>query len=568
MNEGKVKPSISIIKPSIFEEHKRAVDEEKTSLGLQEWVYEKILSNNKYEIDFHSSSKDCAVIFFKQAKQVEWHNFIADFLDQDTIVKRELFMTGRPSFILIKELDRMIFLLTTGMASVLIDDIKDKTFGLDIVMKLIEDNTDVIKSLSDKKVYGTRAATKIFNRFTTNFKVEENYESIYGEITLTADHIVQANLGLEVKLNDNGIPSSQTLTISFGSNISINKLIGRNELEKVLVALGRLYRKPNKFTMGFLVPIEKYNFKKSEILFEFSNAINKDSCLLDFHFNYDLDNQLEKYVLKNTNGGETLKLENLKELRFHLRNKVDNNVNALTILNGYYIECNEPNEGLASKYKIKDLIEGTIEYANRQMYILDGNWYLFDVKYTDALNKDYRDRLEESRNLCDEQYKTINFDPKKCKNEEELKNIIRNHSTILDSDEVYYKNVELADGIYLSNDTIYMMHNKTSATGSGTRDITGQIATAAKLISAFRYNYSLNRSDVDKYLCALENKNLSKKNELNLLKTALQDSRYKVVYIGNFTDDLRVDTLSYYIKYLLVSTYRGLGMLNMEFYYY
>jgi hypothetical protein len=162
----------------------------------------------------------------------------------------------------------------------------------------------------------------------------------------------------------------------------------------------------------------------------------------------------------------------------------------------------------------------------------------------------------------------LNIDVKQCETENELKSIINSSPKLLDSDCVLVDNVEIADGIYLVNDSIVFLHNKTKFTGAGVRDVTGQISTSAKTISEIRNKNYSTQDKMKQYVDNLKKKNPTLHSMVDDFASRIDDANTNIVYYAVFTDDVKRDTSSNYIKYLLDTTRHHLEALQYSLFFY
>jgi uncharacterized protein (TIGR04141 family) len=407
-------------------------------------------------------------------------------------------------------------------------------------------------------------------------------EAVYSEMGMAFPSDKQKELGLEPILNQDGSVSIQEVNVSFGAMVRIHKQMTFREMNNVLKTIHKLYTDTtnNNFVVNFLVPVDKKGIKQSDVTSDFLDYLDTSKQSVEFAYNHDLDKQMGEYRLFNSqnnpvpdsdiqNAGLT-SLSNLAELGLYVNNRIRSGQSANTILKCRKIKRNTPSEDLNSEYKLFALVEAEHLYNGKTLYLMDGVWYEFIKDYLSFLDDAYHELYDRSQSECAPVFsKTqLNIDVKQCETENELKSIINSSPKLLDSDCVLVDNVEIADGIYLVNDSIVFLHNKTKFTGAGVRDVTGQISTSAKTISEIRNKNYSTQDKMKQYVDNLKKKNPTLHSMVDDFASRIDDANTNIVYYAVFTDDVKRDTSSNYIKYLLDTTRHHLEALQYSLFFY
>lgn len=120
-------------------------------------------------------------------------------------------------------------------------------------------------------------------------------------------------------------------------------------------------------------------------------------------------------------------------------------------------------------------------------------------------------------------------------------------------------NIEIADLIYYDNDNLYLIHNKKTFDGSGSRDVYGQILSSAELLS-----YIVKEKDKKRIFKEYYNKILKEYPNNKLIKTLTLEefvrlfSKAEIHYIVGFMERVTINKYSNYAKYLTIDTYKKL----------
>lgn len=579
-NNHKTTLSISKIDQELFK------DSDDYKIHKKKDIYESILSyvstvskgydSERYITNYNGY--DC--IFYRTGSDSKWKNFVNSlFIDNE--IPDGYFRTQFPSYIILKQIGGMIYCITAGRGNNLIDNYKDKVFGIGLVPKLVNKDDNVIKYISDYRVYGRRSSTQFSNRGTSNFSFEQNLESIYNELCASFNNEIQKKLGLTPEVNQDGDESNREISVNFGANIHINKQITIDEMDNVLKCIHELSIDDSaiNFVINFLVSATKAGFVQSDITKEFITSVDCHPEIVKFAFNHKLNNNIKEYELVNAShnhitSDELISLgiasiNSLEDIREFVVKSIKNKKSANSILRARYLQTYNVFDELKKEYVLFELLDQEFSYKGKQMYLMDGTWYLFIEQFTSFLNQSYVNFLNESikycKNIFNEQH--IKIDYKSLANEDVLKQIISQNPNIIDADMVYIDGVEIADAIYLKDNEIVLIHNKTSFSGSGMRDITGQIASSAEIISKIRNRNYTSEDKITKYIEKLKEKNGSNYDSLiSRLDTLFYDSKTSITYICGFIEAIRENIKSNYIKYLLVTTKHKLEELQYDFY--
>ncbi len=504
-----------------------------------------IYSNNNH---FHT-------YLFNAGNVAKWKEFIEAFFLHEN-VSEDVFKTKFPSYIILKEIDNSIYFMTAGLANSIFSNYKEKTFGLDLVPKLIEEDDSIIKHIADHRVYGNRNNVNYVNRIESAFNNEISYEAIYKEMGITAKKDIQRKIGLYVSEDSNDTP------ISFGAGVHIGKRISANELNNIINTINILYRDDTKinFALGYIVDANRKGMKQSAITENYFEAIDNGTGEIELSYNYELSYNIKDYILVNSKNAELVDvmqksgvntLTSIDDIIKIIRYEQSRGKKSRNFMKNYALSFNY------QKIKFFDLLEVSHQFNETQVYLIDGIWYVFDTTYLEYLNRKYNALIEESKSHYNGKLLTIDvkFLDKKFINENELKKSIENSTILIDSDEKYYKGIEIADAIYCQENTIYLFHNKSSFDAKGCRDLLGQIDTSSNILLHMMSNYLENFDDTNRYVNDLKKNNTTKTIHVDEFDSLLKSSLTKIVYVAYFTSIIQENKKSNYVKYLIETTH-------------
>lgn len=525
----------------------------------------------RLENDYH-----CYV--YTYGNQVGWKEMISEIVLEE-IEETGFFYTKYPSFILVMKVKGDIYCVTGGLANHLVSDFKDKMFGVNLICKIVEPTDQIIRYISDKRVYGRINTSRISNRTASDFVTERNYESIFNEFGTVIETQVQEKLGIRPQFDKDGNELDKDVFINFGATIHIGKPTDFIELREITKKIADLMDEsvPFKFVINFLVPVNSLGIKQKDVFDEFYKYIIDNPSKLNIGYNYEINKLIDLGRFRNS-GNSSVKQEFLEKYSVNSLNDISDLkkflVNYLIekgssgILKNYYFKF-EPTEHDKSKVKIRELLDQEYSYkGTEQVYLIEGTWYKFLDDYTTFLNDEYETFYDMSIEKCVPLFglDSINLDVKSYRIENDLKEEISKRDNLIDADMRYIKSIEIADAIYIEDNDIYLLHNKTTFDGPGVRDITGQINTSMRLISSIRNRDPELVKEFTKYIKRLKDKNPSKHTLVDDFKRLIRNSSATITYIASFTDNVAKDTNSNYVKYLMHITKTQLFSQNFEFY--
>ena len=551
-------------------------------------VYESFISflkssTKSYDSEVnHINNAEFDIFLYHTGNIASWKEFIQSMFNNVNLPDG-YFKTRFPSYLLVRKIDDSIYCMTAGMANHLIDQYKDKIFGISLIPKLVKKDENIIRFISDHRVYGRRNATKLSNRTTSNFSFEQNLEAIYSEMGTSLKSDIQQKLGLNPIMNDDGSISRKEINVTFNANVRINKQITFNEMNKVLDTVHKLAidNTKNNFVVNFLVPVDKKGIKQTTVTKSYMDYVNANPMKIELAYNHDLNNAMENYTICNLRDDRVSEselascgitaLNDLNDIKSFIINSIANGKSSINILQQRKIKTDSYDDVLKHDYKLFELLETEYLFDSINVYLMEGVWYQFIEDYLEFLNKSYEELFDSSQQICSKLFSSpnLNLDIKKFRIENDLKNEVVINKRLIDSDMVYIDNVEIADAIYLENNEIILIHYKTKFNGSGMRDISGQINTSARIISEIRNMNYTSEEKLSDYITDLKGKNGSEYNQMiDTFYNLVINSATKITYISGFVEKVKRDVNSNYIKYLLDTTKHQLELLQYMFYFY
>lgn len=532
---------------------------------------------NKAITNYEQIDDEYRCYVYSYGNLVSWKKMISEIID--SAIDESFFYTKYPSFIIIMKVKDDLYCATGGLANHLISDFKDKMFGVNLICKIVEPTDQIIRYVLEKRVYGRINSSRISNRTTSNFVNERNYRSIFHEFGTVIENQVQEKLGIKPQVDSEGNEVSKDIFINFGATIHIGKQTTFVELKEIIIKIATLMDEsvPFLFVINFLIPVNRAGIKQNEVFDDFYTHIIDNPSEINVGYNYEINKLVCLDKLRNSSNS-TVKQKFIEKYSLNSLNDINDLkkllINYITqeksvgIIKNYYFQF-EQNEYDRNKVKIKDLLDQEFSYkSNNQLYLIEGTWYKFLEDYIVFLDNEYKTFFDLSKEKCDLLFgeKYINLDVRSFRIENDLKKEINKRNNLIDCDMKYIKSIEIADAIYLENNNIYFLHNKSKFDGCGVRDLTGQINSSSNLVLGIRTrDPELNKEFIN-YIKKLKNKNPNKHQLIDKFSNLLRNSSTNIIYIASFTDEVTIDTGSSYIKYLLYITKTQLDSNNFDFY--
>ena len=563
-NSKKISVSIFRVDEEIFMKSEFAPPD----IGLD--LYTSVISYitdslDKKGIKFHGNRvQEYEIILYAARGRSKWEHFIVDLLVDE--VPSETFYTQFPSFFMIKSVGKNVYCITSGLANTIIDPIKDKLFGVNLVPKLIKKDENVIRHITENKMVGRRNQTKNSNKIPSSFVVEQNLESLYSELVILSNQDIQEQLGFNiVKTKD----KKNNVIIRFAASVSIAKKMDFHQLDKLLKKINEVHENDSliSFTMQYIAPVDKCGMKQADVSNHFFNILKNNAELLIFPANPAIETVLESCALKDYLGTIIESVTSFDDIRNYIIEKINTGISPKNVLKNTRLINQQPLDHGDYEYPVYDLLGQEIEYQDRQVYLFDGKWYVFIEKYANFLQENYKKLYDDSLNKISQTFKNMNINPKQHKNETMFHNSLEKNVRVLVSDKKQYDRIEIADAFLILDKEIIILHNKSRFNGESLRDLTGQIQASCHFLNDIRMKNDNNAEEIKKYISKVRDCNQNKKETLDSFTSLISNNSTNISYVACFIEEINVHTKSEYIKFLLNQTKILLYTYNYNFYF-
>lgn len=499
--------------------------------------------------------KDKAVLFakdgykgvlIKKKRNPAWEGLIGNLMGVTKPESKELIINESVSFILFKIVNNELYATTGGYGSSYLDKIKEKGYGKDLTPKITQNTDMIIKGITEYNISGDDVATKKTKKGISSVAQESESTKIPSEFSLTVDPPFLSVFGLDIEDN-------KRISIDNGDSIKIRKKISLEDLTTVLECLNQIEKKPDNYQLGYLIPIKR-RYKKSDLDNELWSAMISQKRYAEI-FPETSDDYLKNskdYVIEYSNEeiskDSPITIEDLWELLSKVTKREPSKNSLREIVTKGSVKAIDENLHPTLHKSIYDCLKCSLEYDEKTFYLLNGQWYMYDVNKYQIIKDNYVSLFKENKKKLGElnlinKYgllkNTASNEDKYNKSFKECNNIIVTHPKKL-------KLVEPCDLIFWDEDRLYLMCNKSYMDGTGVRDLEGQISTSASIIEGILLDEK-NKELLKDYYNKLETEEIDKITEEEFCNLFNK----RITYIAGFSENFTAKTTSVYCQALL-----------------
>ena len=512
-------------------------------------------------------------VFFKTVHAPSWKG-IATLIIQgneleygSTDIHRGLLDNINASYVLLYRYKNSVYALTGGFGSHYITSFIERNFGMYLLPKCINSNEPVLRQILQSNLTGNLLSSTRANRFATNFNVEKDLSGIFRELDIEVNSETASEFGIRIGDNER----KKKINIISKDSLIIRRSFSLSELVNILQKVDALYGKRDRFALNYLVSARKRNYRNVELLeslsAEFTNGRFSNFEIIGNNLtNYISDGR--NYILKDGNGNQALIATEPFDMDalFEYLNTLEVNKDVAFFSNFLkkWTLTVEDSAGIKfiNEMSIFNAIQGFIEYGEERepIYLYNGLWYVFDQTYSEALDAEFLTFYTQNEMTSTPIMQDFALH-QQVANETAYNAALEIRENIIVAHCVKMSNVEIADAIFWDDQTIYLMHNKGSFDGEGTRDVTNQIITSAEFLQ--KTLFSLERiPTLNQYYQRI----VAQREQHGNVRSIITQQEFadlfinrKIVYIAGYLDNYRLNTRSTYAKYLTIETGKRLA---------
>lgn len=502
-----------------------------------------------------SEYNEFSLLLIKSKRNPIWKNIVEHMIDRGEIlqdISDRIIINESTSYILFTVIDNKLYAMTGGRGANYINKFIEKNYGLYLIPKIVNKNSQIIKKVLENNITGNNLSTERITKSVTSVSMEDGLGSIYRELNIQVSKDIAKKLGVD------GIEDNRQISISSGDSVVIRKSISLNELKKILKTLSKLEEKEDNFILNYFIPIRKKGIKLSylkDIMIQKIQDEDYDSFQLlsdkisEYYFTsykyrikedgkciFEKDSPIELKDIVNL-----IKNENGKLYKTRINQMLYN----------FELETlNENGEIIIYPEKIFDLLRGTIEDEKHCFYLLNGAWYVFEEHFFQKLDEKYKELFDKVQEKSERVVKEYNL-LRSVTSEDEYNGKFTEEKGIIKVHTHEIKFIELADLIFFDDNNTYLMCNKGKFNGEHVRDLENQINTASRMIELVLKN---DKTLLKEYYNGLD----AKEKEKIGLSEFLELFNKNIIFIAGFSKGYRKETRSPYAKYLLCELYKNL----------
>ena len=413
-----------------------------------------------------------------------WRAFLSPVIDrQSSLADCENLSNSFVCFIVY---EKQIFAIAGGQGSFAIDAFTSQNFGLEILVRLFEKNSKVIKSIQDRGVTGIVLGQTKSYRGDQRFSDENQFGKIFKQ--------VRAELSKRILTKTFGFSEGDLKRTVSGcqakSSFQINKAIDFDTLLLLIKRFAEILKLPEKFSLNKVTLISKRNPTNVKLISELNEHLiekiyddHKNGLIPDVDFCHK---EFEVYLTASLffislDRNEWIELHNppsLAEVILELQNTgrcLDDDAFQFkeSVLYRMLTTKDEENRFLTSD-TVLDHIHGEITHKDNVYFIVDGEWYQIHPEFILELNKECTEILKQ---VWDDNLMTDPFDINKRESIFNMQYLGKEGWLVLDT--ITPDNIECCDLLKHDKNDVHLVHVKKGFDNS-VRDLASQVLIAAK----------------------------------------------------------------------------------------
>lgn len=418
----------------------------------------------------------------------KWRSFFLNIVAP----KEDIFksINSQASYIAFIEHSGMLFGISGGQGNFVLERYAVQNFGMEILVRLIDKNNKVIKSIKDRGVTGNiLGQIKVF-RGEQKFSDEDQFGKVYKQVDAELNYkILKEVFGFsnkEIKKDVTGCLAKDSF--------KLNKSITFEKLLNVVSKLTSLFTcKDANFPINKVHQVSKRTNSGKDLIKkledQFVLSLYKsflENLLNEFDFTYK---DFEKYrnaalfTINEINGKQLLEssscftIDNL--LLEFARNDLLISEDVDLFKNSFlkrFIYSYDENGYKQTSDTIFNHFHGEITFENTVYFRIDGDWYRIQSEFIKDLNKECENTLSQ---IWDDSILSEPFLVKSKETEGDYNLKYAGKKGYFVFDTIINESIEFCDILYEMPDSVNIIHVKKGFNNS-LRDLTNQIAISAR----------------------------------------------------------------------------------------
>jgi uncharacterized protein (TIGR04141 family) len=416
----------------------------------------------------------------------EWQSFAASIAEVPKTM-----INQNNSLLYIIETKFSVYAITTGIAHNVIKGYIDSTFGLDVLSRLIDQKESNIKSVADKTFFGNRYGGNQFFSKEIQLINEKNLSSYFKEInSKISKKIIEEKLGIKLK------SKKKNYSIFAKDSFKLSKALDIFKLDELIGKIDELIFVEGFTKINDFYKISDRSSEHKELQFEFLQELigmfnTKDSAEISFNLPLDIfsldDSSIKSYyssipVITNVNSDNISEKVKVLFKMFKEKTKTKNELEIIKeFLRLNWVQNTYENNEVS--YKLSEIVECQLKINEKNYYLLNGEWFLFEHSFIEKVNKSFK---EKTGNIISQSEKSLLLN--KWENDVDEGPYNASHfstKNILVLDKIFARNIEICDLLIIEENDIYLVHVKKGLAGD-TRVLCEQIIIASSAIQNYK----------------------------------------------------------------------------------
>ncbi|WP_438498480.1 DUF6119 family protein [Paenibacillus sp. IHBB 3054] len=504
-------PSVTM-QTAIYHINKGLFEENTSTLEIIKSIvlnYNNNLQNKKESFreqqlveDFDTKGLQVNIFYSEKHRKPQWADFLIPILSNDSKLLKS--KNKDNSFVMFVSDEEHLYAVSGGQGNFMIQDYINSNFGLELLTKLISENSQVVKALSERGIAGSILGSQKYFRFDYRLIDDQEFGKLYKQIkaALNPDVLAQ-KFGFSVNevKKDVGCIAKSTF--------KINKSINFDFLLSLMLKITELFNTPANFNVNKIEIINNKGQKNRQLIAELENSLlekvvnyinNNEYLDVDFcHPEFEKFQIADSYKIFKNYSSISIEndsfpsLDSVSILKDFLIERTD----ILTLTQEDQIEFirkiriksyDSDNMKLTEGWFLKHL-HGEVTFKNNHYFFIDGDWCRVQNTFIEDLNSQCSSIISFAN---DPLLLTEPWDQQASISENEYNQMYFNKDGFFVFDKVTPHNIEICDILKFDHDTIYLIHVKKGFNNT-LRDLAAQIFIASRLIQQVKlsHDYSL-----------------------------------------------------------------------------
>ncbi|MBK7884008.1 MAG: TIGR04141 family sporadically distributed protein [Chitinophagaceae bacterium] len=426
----------------------------------------------------------------------KWRGFFDPILNRNSALRKAENVSY--SFVCFVGLDENIFAITGGFGAQKVSHMMIPDFGLEILVRLFDKNSKVVKNIQDRGLTGNILGQTKFYRGDQRFSDENQFGKIFKQ--------VQAELNKELLKETFGFTEGQLKRSKSAcmakDSFQINKSVDFDTMLTLISKLAAIMNKKPKFSLNKVEHLSKRKMQNLQLIEKldswainilYNDCVKGDDPDVDFcHFKFDtfLNADLIQILIEKGNPIEVPRHSTFGDIVRLLKKNgdyIDDDelLFKASVLDRIIVSYDNDGQKLTSD-SIFEHVHGEFTYENKTYFLMDKEWYTIRPSFIKDLNEECSEVLKYA---WDNSTLTELFNIKERESTYNQKYLNKANYYVFDTITPY--NIEPCDIMKYDDTSIQLIHVKKGFDNS-IRDLTSQIAISAKLIqqdlrSGFEY---------------------------------------------------------------------------------